>query len=163
LGEWVGGFGALLLFVSLFLPWYSAGGADATAWQAMTFDDLWLAFAALLALYAFAVDATPRMAGFAVATLSLALIAALVGLFLTLYRLVDPAPEVDVSLALGAWLGLVGIIGVVVGLAKGMRDEGPARRDKALEHKAAAAARERSELLPLQGSSDSEPARGGAA
>jgi hypothetical protein len=68
---------------------------------------------------------------------------------LILYRLASPAPEADVSLAVGAWLGLAAVLGLVGGLWKGARDEGPARRGGERERQAAAAARESTELLAL--------------
>ena len=40
LGELVGAVGGLGLLVSSFLPWYSAGGEVATAWQAFSVTDL---------------------------------------------------------------------------------------------------------------------------
>jgi 4-amino-4-deoxy-L-arabinose transferase-like glycosyltransferase len=162
LGEWVGGSGALLLIVALFLPWYSAGGSDVTAWQSMTVDDLLLALAALLALGAIVIDSMSRFAASSIAALSFATIAAIVALVLTLYRLADPAPDVGVSLAVGAWLGLIGVACMLFGLLRGMRDEGPARRGGAAERAAAAAGRERAERLPLPDGSDSGPVAGGA-
>jgi hypothetical protein len=97
------------------------------------------------------IDAIPRLAGFAVAALSLAVIFAILGLILTISRVVDPAPPGDASLEAGAWLGLVAALGMVSGLLAGMRDEGPARRSAASARAAAAAARERAALLSLPG------------
>jgi hypothetical protein len=111
------------LIVALFLPWYSVAGTDVTGWQAMTVDDVLIAIAALGALAALLVDAWPRLSGFAVAALSLGSIVGLVAVVLTIFRVADPAPAGDASLAAGAWLA----------------------------RKAAAAARERAELLPLPG------------
>jgi hypothetical protein len=139
------------LIVSLFLPWYSVAGTDVTAWSAMTVDDVLIAFAALVALTALLIDAIPRLAGFAVAALSLAVIVALLGLVVTIFRVADPAPAGDASLGAGAWLGLVAALGLASGLLAGMRDEGPARRSVASTRAAAAAARERATLLPLPG------------
>jgi hypothetical protein len=150
-GERIAGVAAVLLIVALFLPWYSVAGTDVTGWQAMTVDDVLIAIAALLALAALLVDAWPRLSGFAVAALSLGSIVGLVAVVLTIFRVADPAPAGDASLAAGAWLALAAAVGLTFGLVAGMRDEGPARRSEASARKAAAAARERAELLPLPG------------
>jgi hypothetical protein len=139
------------LIVSLFLPWYSVAGTDVTAWSAMRVDDVLMALAAVVALTAVVIDSIPRLAGFAVGALSIAVIVALLVLVLTIFRVVDPAPAGDASLAVGAWLGLLGALGLAGGLLAGMRDEGPARRSAASARAAAAAARERAALLPLPG------------
>jgi hypothetical protein len=139
------------LIVALFLPWYSVAGTDITGWQAMSVDDVLIALAALFALAALLVDAWPRVSGFAVAALSLGTVIGLLAVVLTIFRVADPAPAGDASLAAGAWLALVAAMGLTVGLLAGMRDEGPARRNAASERTAAAAARERAELLPLPG------------
>jgi hypothetical protein len=149
LGEWIAGASGLLLIVSLFLPWYSLAGESATAWQTMAVDDVLITLAALIGLAAVMVVATPGLAGFSVAAVTLAALPALLALFLTIYRLASPAPEADVSLGIGAWLGLLGALGLVAGCWRGARDEGPARRDGAAEQRAAEAARERAELLAL--------------
>jgi hypothetical protein len=148
-GEWIAGASGLLLIVSLFLPWYSVGGEELTAWQAMAVDDLLIALAALVGIGAAIVVGVPRLAGFSVASVTLGSIPAIVALILVIYRLVSPAPEADASLAVGAWLGLLAAAGVVAGLWAGARDEGPARRDRDTERAEAAAARERAELLAL--------------
>jgi hypothetical protein len=148
-GEWIAGASGLLLLVSLFLPWYSVAGQDLTAWQAMAVDDLLIAAAALVAVGAAIVVATPRLAGFSVASMTLGSLPAIIALVLVTFRLVSPAPEADASLAVGAWLGLLAAVGVVAGCWVGARDEGPARRDTNAERAAAAAARERAELLAL--------------
>lgn len=122
-----------------------------TAWSAMSVDDVLIAFAAVVALTAVVIDAIPRLAGFAVAALSLAVIVSLLVLILTIVRVADPAPGGDASLAAGAWLGLLAALGLVSGLLRAMRDEGPARRNAAATRAVAAAACERAALLPLPG------------
>jgi hypothetical protein len=162
LGEWIAGASGLLLLVSLFLPWYSVGGQDLTAWRAMAVDDLLIAAAALVAVGAAIVVAMPRLAGFSVAAMTLGSIPAIVALVLVIFRLASPAPEADASLAVGAWLGLLAALGVVAGCWVGARDEGPARRNPDAERSAAAAARERAELLALPADLGSGGSRQGA-
>jgi hypothetical protein len=148
-GEWIAGASGLLLIVSLFLPWYSVGGEELTAWQAMAVDDLLIALAGLVAIGAAIVVGVPRLAGFSVAAVTLGSIPAVIALILVIYRLLSPAPEADASLAVGAWLGLLAAAAVVAGCWAGARDEGPARRNRDTERAVAAAARERAELLAL--------------
>jgi hypothetical protein len=91
-GEWLAAAGGLLMFVALFLPWYSVGGEKLSAWDAMAVDDVILALTALLAIVAAVIVALPRLSSVSVATTSLAILPAVVGLVVTIYRLVSPAP-----------------------------------------------------------------------
>src|SRR5689334_1281620 len=100
------------MLVALFLPWYSAGGENATAWQSMAVDDVILATTAVLAIAAALIVALPRVSMLSVAATSLAILPAVVGLILTIYRLISPAPPVDVSLEVGAWLGLASTLAI---------------------------------------------------
>lgn len=151
-GEWLAGACGVLMLVALFLPWYSAGGQSVTAWQSMAVDDVILAIAAVLAIAAAFIVSLRRLSGFSVAATSLAILPAIVGLVVTVYRLVSPAPLVDVSLEAGAWLGLVAAIGIFIGAWAGATDEGPARPSPDAERRAAAESLARVELLPLPGS-----------
>jgi uncharacterized membrane protein len=96
-----------------------------------------------------------------VAATSLAILPAIVVLVLTIYRLLSPAPAVDVSLEVGAWLALLAAIGIAFGAWTGATDEGPARRTAKGIERGTAAGIAASELLSLPGSSarsGSEPA-----
>jgi uncharacterized membrane protein len=93
-----------------------------------------------------------RLSGFAVAATSLAILPAVIGLIVTAYRLISPAPPNEVSLETGAWLALVAALGIVVGAWAGAVDEGPARRSPVAERRAAAEGLAGAELLPLGGS-----------
>ena len=148
-GEWLAAAGGVLLFVSLFLPWYSVGGEKLSAWQAMSLDDVVLALAAILAITAAVVVAFPRLSSVSVATTALAILPAVVGLIVTIYRLVSPAPAGDASLEIGAWLGLVATASIAVGAWAGAIDEGRARRSPDAERRAAEEAKARAELLTL--------------
>jgi hypothetical protein len=148
-GDWIAAIGGIALLVSLFLPWYSAGDQSQTAWQAMAVDDVILAIVAVLAIGAAVIVGIPRLRSVSVATTSLAILPAVVGLLLTVYRLVSPAPPVDVSLDVGAWLGLAATMAIAVGAWTGANDEGPARRRAKAERRAAQEALARAELLKL--------------
>jgi hypothetical protein len=160
-GDWLAAIGGIVMLVALFLPWYSARDESATAWQTMAVDDVILAVAAVLAIAAAFIVALPRLYSLSVAATALAILPAVVGLIVTIYRLVSPAPPVDVSLDIGAWLGLAASLAMAVGAWTGAVDEGPARRSRKAERRAAEEGIARAELLKLPtdgGDSRAEPA-----
>jgi Ni/Fe-hydrogenase subunit HybB-like protein len=114
------------LLVASFLPWYSAGGDDATAWQAFSVVDLFIAAAALAGLSVgvvvlFRLSVSYPVAGSAVTTLFGGL-----ALLLVAYRLIDP-PGSGLDLEVGAWLGLLFAAGVTLGGYLGMQERSGAR------------------------------------
>jgi hypothetical protein len=122
LGELVGAASGLGLLVASFLPWYSAGGDNATAWQAFSAVDLFIAAAAAAGLsvgicIVFRISVSYPVAGSTVATLF-----GVVALLLIAYRLVNP-PGTDLDLEFGAWLGLVAAAGVTIGGYLGIQEE----------------------------------------
>jgi len=129
-GELVGALSGLGLLVASFLPWYSTGEADATAWQAFTVVDVVIAAAAVAgvsvaAVVLFRLSVSYPVAGCAVATLFGGL-----ALVLIAYRLADP-PGDDLDRELGAWLGLVAAAGVAVGGYLGMQEPSAVRAQSA--------------------------------
>src|SRR4051794_4857475 len=123
------------MLVSLFLPWYSVGGDDLTAWQAMAVDDVILAVTAVLAIAAAVIVGLSRASSVSVATTSMAIMPAAICLVVTVYRLLSPAPAGDASLEVGAWLGLAAAVSISVGAWTGANDEGPARRTREAERR----------------------------
>jgi hypothetical protein len=120
-GELVGALGGLGLLVTSFLPWYSAGGENATAWQAFSITDLILAAAALVALSVaacvlFRISVSYPVAGSSVAT-GIGAIAAV----LIVIRLIDPPGGGGVDVEIGAWLGLVCAAAITIGGYMGMQ------------------------------------------
>ena len=158
-GDWLAGVGGVAMLVSLFLPWYSAGDTELTAWQAMALDDVILAITAVLAIGGGVVVAFPQLSSVSVASTSLAILPAAVGFVVTVYRLISPAPPYDVSLEYGAWLGLAATTAIFVGAWQGAKDEGPARRSARAEKRAAEQALARAELLKLPGEGGSSGAK----
>jgi hypothetical protein len=150
------------MLVALFLPWYSTDGTTWNAWQAMAVDDVILAVAAVIAVVAAFIVAFPRLGSLSVAITSLAILPAAIGLIVTVYRLISPAPPVDVSLEYGAWLGLVATTAIAIGAWSGATDEGPARRSRKAERRATEEGLAQSELLKLPDGGDgkAEPAGG---
>jgi hypothetical protein len=158
-GDWVAAVAGIVMLVALFLPWYTTGGQDLTAWDAMAVDDVILAVAALLAILAAVIGALRRVSSISVAATSLAILPAAVGLVVTIYRVLSPAPPGDVSLGVGAWMALVATIGMAVGAWTGAGDEGPARRSAEAERRGTEAGLARSELLKLPGDGPAPPAK----
>jgi hypothetical protein len=125
LGELAGAASGLGLLVVSFLPWYSGGGEDATAWQAFSVVDLVIAAGALAGMSVgvavlFRLSVSYPVAGSAVTTLFGGL-----ALLLVAYRLINPPGEQDVEI--GAWLGLVFAAGVTLGGYLGMQDPSAVR------------------------------------
>jgi Tryptophan-associated transmembrane protein (Trp_oprn_chp) len=156
-GEWLMGASGLLLFVALFLPWYELGeglvtgppdvlDAHASAWDAFTILDVLLALGALAAIAVVVVTALEATPAVPIALQSLVTLFAILLLLLVVFRLADP-PDVtflestsapgarsvveDLDRVAGAWLALVGVLGVCVGGLLAMRDE---RRSPAGRH-----------------------------
>jgi hypothetical protein len=110
------------LFVALFLPWYSADGEEATAWQALTAIDVVLALVAALAASLLPVTASQRVPAVPIALSAFVTLGGLIGLVLVLVRLANLPGAAD-GREWGLWLGLLATIGIVAGGAFAMRDE----------------------------------------
>ena len=121
LGELVGGLGGLGLLVAGFLPWYSARGVDASAWEAFSVTDIVLAAAAVAALSVaicvlFRISVSYPVAGSSVAT-GFGFVSAV----LIVIRMIDPPGAGSPSLEFGAWLGLASAIAITIGGYMGMQ------------------------------------------
>lgn len=145
-GEWVAAAAGLALIASLFLTWYDPG---VSGWEAFSVADVIFALTGLLALLGWVATAARRTNPTSVAVSSLTLLVVLIATVIVLFRTLDPPGDGSVERALGSWLGLAGVLGVLGGTLLAMRDEGRARRDPERERRAAAEALERAELLPL--------------
>jgi hypothetical protein len=121
-GEVVASLSGAALFVALFLPWYSADGEQATAWQALTVVDLVLALVAALAASLLPVTASQRVPAVPIALSAFVTLAGLIGLLLVLVRLASLPGAAD-GREWGLWLGLLAAAGIVAGGAFAMRDE----------------------------------------
>jgi hypothetical protein len=148
-GDWIMGGSGLLLLIALFLPWYEIGAgtvvgppdaldAHASAWDAFTVLDVLLAIGALSAIAVVIVTAVHRVPAVPLTMESLVALLGLVLLILVAFRLADP-PDVsflestaspaarehveDLDRAVGAWLGLLGTLGIFAGGLIAMRDE----------------------------------------
>ena len=129
LGELVGAVGGLGLLVSTFLPWYSAGGEDATAWQAFSVTDIVLAAAAVVGM-SVAICVLFRISvSYPVAGSSVAAGFGVVAVVLIVIKMLNPpgAGGVNLDVDYGAWLGLAGAAAVTVGGYLGMQPLKPPR------------------------------------
>ena len=120
-GELVGAIGGLGLLVAGFLPWYSVGGENATAWQAFSITDIVLAAAAVMGLSVaicvlFRISVSYPVAGSSVAA-GFGAVAAL----LIVIRMINPPGPGDPSLEIGAWLGLASAVAITLGGYMGMQ------------------------------------------
>lgn len=121
LGELVGAIGGLGLLVASFLPWYSAGGDNATAWQAFSATDIVLAAAAVVGM-SVAVCVLLRISvSYPVAGSSVAAGFGAVAVLLIVIRMINPPGSGDVSIEIGAWLGLVSAGAITIGGYIGMQ------------------------------------------
>jgi Na+-transporting NADH:ubiquinone oxidoreductase subunit NqrB len=130
LGELVAAVSGLGLLVVSFLPWYSAGGENATAWQAFSVVDLFIAAAAVAGLAVGIVVLFRLSVSYPVAGCAVAALFGVIALVLVLIRLLDPPGE-GLDLEYGAWLGLVCSAGVTVGGYLGMQDQAAVRTSTA--------------------------------
>jgi hypothetical protein len=120
-GELVGAIGGLGLLAAGFLPWYSTGGSDATAWQAFSITDIVLAAAAVMGLSVAICVIFHISVSYPVAGSSVAVGFGAVATLLIVIRMINPPDSGDVSLQIGAWLGLVSAIAITVGGYMGMQ------------------------------------------
>jgi hypothetical protein len=127
----VGALSGLGLLVVSFLPWYSAGGQDATAWQAFSVIDLVMAAAAIAGLSVGIVAFARISVSYPVAGSTIAAGFGALALVLIAYRLVNPPGSGDVDREVGAWLGLIAAAGITFGGYLGMQEARPLRTPSA--------------------------------
>lgn len=114
-----------------FLPWYSSGGENATAWQAFSLTDIVLAAAAATAISVGVVVLLRLSVSYPVAGSSVAGGLGVVALLLVAIRLINPPGGGDVDREIGAWLGLIATVGIAWGGWLGMQEARPLRRPSA--------------------------------
>jgi hypothetical protein len=148
-GEWVVGISGLVLLVSLFLPWYAIDEPvvfgpietfteSASGWEAFAILDVLLALGAMAAIAVMVVTAAQSTPALPLALQSLLTLVAIVLLVLVLFRVVNPPTVTFVEQAgpgvvraeaenpdrgVGAALGLMGVLAMVLGSLVAIRDE----------------------------------------
>jgi hypothetical protein len=120
LSEWAGALGGLGLLVASFLPWYSAGGQNVTAWQAFSVTDILIALAAFFSL-SVAISVVGKISvSYPVAGSTVATLFGAIALVLIVYRLLNP-PGDGLDVEYGAWIGLVSALAATYGGYLGMQ------------------------------------------
>lgn len=125
IGEWVTGTAGVALLGVMFLDWYEAGDAAASAWEAFSVLDVLLVMVALMAIAVAVMAAAHDTPAVSLALASLLLLVGLIATIVLIVRALVP-PDVggaDSSLAAGGWLGLAATALVTVGALASMRDE----------------------------------------
>lgn len=117
----VGAIGGLGLLAAGFLPWYSAGGENATAWQAFSITDVILAAAAVMGMSVALCVLTRLSVSYPFAGSSVATGFGAVAVILIVYRMIDPPGGGGVDLEIGAWAGLVCAAAITIGGYMGMQ------------------------------------------
>jgi hypothetical protein len=138
-GELVGAVSGLGLLVVSFLPWYSAGGHDLTAWQAFSVIDIVMAAAAAAALSVAIVVAARVSVSYPPAGSSVTGLFGIVAFACVLFRLIDPPGGADVGREAGVWLGLLATAGIALGGYLGMQEPRPRSQAAGPDHPQSAA------------------------
>jgi hypothetical protein len=127
-GELVAGAAAVVLLASMFLGWYSVSGRDdsLTAWGAFSVVDILLALVALLGIALALSEVIGRGPTLPVALAVITTTLSLAGTLLLAYRILNqPGPNDQISVQLGAYLGLAASLGVFLGAWLSLSDERP--------------------------------------
>ena len=125
-GEWIAGVSGLVLFVSLFLPWYDVAGAEVSAFEAFAVYDLLLVVMAALGISLVVVTSAQKSAAVGIALDGLVTVLAAIVAILLVFRVLNMPGNLDAAgadRAGFAWVGLAAAFGVFVGSLVAMRDE----------------------------------------
>jgi hypothetical protein len=121
-GEWIVAASGAVVLASLFLPWYEGGAADFSGWEALSAIDVVVGLIAAAAVALLVVTATQRVPAVPVMMDALVTLAGIVAALLVLIRVLD-LPDGAAGREWGLWLGLAGVLGIVLGGTLAMRDE----------------------------------------
>ena len=127
-GDVLAGAAGVLLLVSTFLPWYTIQDRDddLTAWAAFSVVDVLIAIVALLGIAVAVTQVAGRGPALPVALGVITSTLALAGSLLLLYRILNqPGPNEAIGVSVGAWIGLLGSLGVFAGAWRSLSDERP--------------------------------------
>jgi hypothetical protein len=125
-GELVAGVAGVVLLVVLFLPWYSIGGRNLSAWATFGVIDLVLALIAVLAIALLVLQVAGRGPAAPVALAVITATLSIVAFVLVAYRILNqPGPNDLVGVSVGAWLGLLATAVIGCGTWLSLADERP--------------------------------------
>lgn len=138
-GEKIAGASAVLLFIFMFFDWFtvdidgeglfslSVGG---NAWESFSYIDLFLMLTILVAVAVVVIRLTDALIDPPVSLNAVLAVLGGISVLLILYRIIDPPGDtgglegVDISPALGAFLGLIAAVGIAYGGYRSMQEEG---------------------------------------
>jgi len=147
-GEMIAAVAALVLFIVMFLTWFSVDLGDAAdllvgvdtganAWQAFGFIDIVLFVTIIVAVGGAVVAATATSVNAPVAVSAITAGFGIVSFLLVLYRVIDPpggdipdAAGIGISRGIGVWLGLILTAAIAFGGWRAMEDEGISLADQ---------------------------------
>ncbi len=141
LGEVVAGVAGVLLLIVMFFSWYRVGGLGggltdvlarqsglditANAWQSFRLLDILLLITALAGIASAVLTGTQRSVALPVAASVAVTALGVLATVLVLFRIIDqPGPNAFISVAFGAYLGLLLCALIALGGFMSMRDEG---------------------------------------
>jgi hypothetical protein len=138
-GELLAGLSAAGLFAVMFAGWFGGG----SAWETMAIARVVLVALILCAL-ALVVLTVSRTVAMATSAATITIAVGTLALLLVVYRVVinEPGPNALVSVDLGAYLGLLLVIGVIAGAFLALKDE---------RTRAAASLRQTERVLAVRG------------
>lgn len=139
-GEKIAGGSAVLLFIFMWLDWFkvdisddqglfsiSAGG---NAWESFSYTDLFLMLTVVVAVAVAIIRLSDALVEPPVSLNAIAAVLGVLSVLLILYRIIDPpfdtggVPGIDISPAIGAFLGLIAAAGIAYGAYRAMQEEG---------------------------------------
>lgn len=127
-GDYVAGIGGLVLFCSLFAPWYDypLGEGTSDGWRSLQFIDLFLLATALLAMAIPLVTAAKDSPAVPVALDVISTFVAFLATILVLVRVISPAHlagDPAAGRSWGLWLALLAVLVTLAGAWLALRDE----------------------------------------
>lgn len=139
-GEKIAGGSAVLLFIFMLFDWYTvdvSGGeglftvsAGGSAWESFSYTDLFLMLTIIVAVAVAIIRLSDALVEPPVSLNAVAAVLGAVSVLLILYRIIDPpfdtegVPGIDISPAIGAFLGLIAAAGIAYGSYRAMQEEG---------------------------------------
>jgi hypothetical protein len=120
-GELLAGLSAVALLAVMFLDWF--GGRS--AWEALTLGRVLLVAVAVLALTLVILTLAARPVAMAVSAAAITIAAVALAVLYLLYRIVvnEPGPDAGADVELGAYLGLLCVLGCGAGAWRALADE----------------------------------------
>jgi len=127
-GDWIALISGIVLIVSLFLPWYGAGGDTASGWASLTAIDVVLLGCALFGPAQWFFTAQQPTPAVPLAAAGLGVWFGILATILVLIRIVD-SPIDGAGLEFGVFVALVAALGLIAGAWRGLGDERSRRPD----------------------------------